>query len=74
MVGESQDVNLSLVADNTMLHRSLEVLDLENQMKLAEAATPLDEIFKDSISASMANVDDEQLSNTLKGEFGFDRS
>ena len=66
MGGESQNVNLSWVADNTVLHRSLEVLDLEYQMEPVEAATGLDAIFKDSASASMANGGDEQLPNTLK--------
>ena len=49
-----------------MLHRSLEVLDLENHVELAEAATALDAIFTDSASVSMANAEDEQLPNTLK--------
>ena len=64
--GESQNVKLSLVADNTMLHRSLEVLHLKNHMEPAEAATALDAIFTDSASVSMANEDDEQRPNTLK--------
>ena len=66
MGGESQNVNLSLVADNTMLHRSLEVLDLENHMEPAEAATALNAIFTDCASVSIANEDYEQLPNTLK--------
>ena len=63
--GESQNVNLSLVADNTMLHRSLEVLALENHMEPAEAATALDAIFTDSARVFMAYEDDEQLPSTL---------
>ena len=50
MGGESHNVDLSLVVDNAMLHRSLEVLDLENQMEPAEAATALDAIFTDNAS------------------------
>ena len=57
-----------------MLHRSLEVLDLQNQMEPAEAATTLDAINKENASASIYNEDNEQLPNTLKESFGFDRS
>ena len=64
MGGESQNVILSLVADNTMLHQSLEVLGLENHAEPAEAATALDAIFTNNASVSMANEDDG----------GFDRS
>ena len=40
MGGESQNAYLSWVADNTMLHRSLKVLDMQNEMEPAEAAWP----------------------------------
>ena len=62
---EAQTVNLSLLSFNTMLHRSVEVLDLDNQMEPAEAATALDAIFKDSAGASMPNT---------QRVFAFDRS
>ena len=55
-----------------MLHRSLEALDLENQMEPAEAATALDAISKDSASAFMANED--PAAQHPEREFGFDRS
>ena len=56
MSGESQNINLLVVVDNTVLHRSVEVLDLENHMELAEAATALDAIFTDSPAPSKADA------------------
>ena len=64
MGGEFPSVNLSLASDDTMLHRSLLVLELDNRMESAKAATALDAIFADS--TSMNHDDDAQLSNTSK--------
>ena len=70
--GESQNVNLSLVADNTMLHRwkCWTWRTTWNLRKLQQLSM---QFSSNSASVSLANEDDEQLPNTLK-ECGFEHA
>ena len=65
MGGESRNVNLSLASDDTMLHPSLVVLELDNRMERAKVATPLDAIF--ACSSSMDH-DDDAAAQHFEGE------